>query len=88
MFNKPENKELNEKTNKQLERLEALTEVIESDSEKNAQFESQLIEYMIENKISELTVGDVVVELNIDEAIDIEKLKEDGVYGKYTKIDE
>lgn len=88
MFNKPENKELNEKTNKQLERLEALTEVIESDSEKNAQFESQLIEYMIENKISELTVGDVVVELNIDEAIDIEKLKEDGVYDKYTKIDE
>lgn len=80
MFRKPVNEELNAKVEKQLAELEALTEEIELKAENAALFEAQLIGYMVENQISELTIGDTVFTLDFDEALDIDKMKEDGIY--------
>lgn len=80
MFRKPVNEELNAKVEKQLAELEALTEEIELRAENAALFEAQLIGYMVENQISELTIGDTVFTLDFDEALDIDKMKEDGIY--------
>lgn len=85
MFKKPEDVELNQKVEAQLEKLDKLTKEIDEQAEEMALFEAQLIKYMIENQVSELTVGDMVVSLNLDEALDIEKMKEDGIYDKYTE---
>lgn len=85
MFKKPEDVELNQKVEAQLEELDKLTKEIDEQAEEMALFEAQLIKYMIENQVSELTVGDIVVSLNLDEALDIEKMKEDGIYDKYTE---
>lgn len=85
MFKKPEDVELNQKVEAQLEELDKLTKEIDEQAEEMALFEAQLIKYMIENQVSELTVGDMVVSLNLDEALDIEKMKEDGIYDKYTE---
>lgn len=80
MFRKPINEELNAQVEKQLAELEELTEEIELKAENAALFEAQLIGYMVENQISELTIGDTVVTLDFDEALDIDKMKEDGIY--------
>lgn len=85
VFKKPEDVELNQKVEAQLEKLDKLTKEIDEQAEEMALFEAQLIKYMIENQVSELTVGDMVVSLNLDEALDIEKMKEDGIYDKYTE---
>lgn len=80
MFRKPINEELNAQVEKQLAELEELTEEIELKAENAALFEAQLIGYMIENEVSELTIGDTVVTLDFDEALDIDKMKTDGIY--------
>lgn len=65
---------------KELEKLESLLEELEPRAENAALFEAQLIEYMIENNLYELTIGDTIVSLEIDEVLDIDKMKEDGIY--------
>ena len=85
LFKKPEDKALNEAVEAQISELEAIDELLEKEGKKMADLEAKLIKYMIENKISELTVGDTVVKLELGEELDIDKMKEDGNYDRFVQ---
>lgn len=76
---------LEKETREKIARLEELTNEIESETAFAAEAEAQIIGYMIENKISELTIGDTVIVLELEEQFDFDKMKKDGVYDEFVK---